>query len=315
VDVHRNKLVTLAHLAGHHRLQKVHKPLGVISCRKEKVDTVVHLLDIDGVLVRAVLQNRLLEVQKGPLVGHLLPHLHTGTPGVVGIALGAVGALLVVLCVFHLEALLHDGALANLGLHRDLYFYPSRMGFGPDEAGVDDAELVQAAQFLEAEGKQFARFGVRHHPRCRWAQPSVAVAAHVEDRFALDAARGVRLELYAVVAESARGLCAIDGSAAVRAENRRGVLRGGGEVERGVDLHCEERMGLLSSRSGGGCREDTASAVWGVSKFVLLVSRLGQISKHSHSPRVAAVFLYDDPYLITTCSALAGAAQHPCRDD
>lgn len=114
VDIHTDELLTLLDVDRDHCLQKVDKAFGMVSLCKVEIDSVVNLLDVDGILVRTVLQNRLLQVQESPLVGNLLSHLHAGSPGVVGITLCTIRALVVVLCVFYLEALLHDGAIAEV---------------------------------------------------------------------------------------------------------------------------------------------------------------------------------------------------------
>lgn len=213
----------------------------------------MNLLDVDGILVCSVLQNRLLEIQERPLVRHLLSHLHAGSPCVVCVALCAIRALVVVLCVFHFEALLHDGAVTDFRLHRDLDLDTPRMRLRPDEAGIDDSQLVESSQFLEAESEELTGFGRGNHPRVGRRQPSVAVAAHVQGCFALDAACRVRLEFYAIIAECAGRLCSVDGGTAVCAKNGRCRLRCGREGERGVDLHgggggylgCRRRNGTL----------------------------------------------------------------------
>jgi len=116
----------------------------VVALREEEVYPVVHFFDVDCVLVRAVLEDELLEVQERALVRDFLPDLHAGAPGVVGVGLCAVGALVVVLRVLDFERLLHYRALVELRLHRDLDFYASAMRLRPDEGRVDDAQLVEA---------------------------------------------------------------------------------------------------------------------------------------------------------------------------
>ena len=204
-------------------LQEIAEADRMVPLSEEEVDSVVHFFDVDGVLVGAVLKDQLLEIQERPLMRHLLAHLHAGPPCVVCVTLRAVRALVVVLLELDLECLLHDGALVDLRLHRDLDLYPPAVRLGPDEAGVYDSQLVESAQFSQAESEQFARFGVGDDPGRGRGEPSVTVAAHEQNGFARDAAGNVRLQFYAVVAEGTRE-GAVNRRAAVCAENGCGVL-------------------------------------------------------------------------------------------
>ncbi len=125
--------------------EKVHEGLGLVPVGKVEVDAVPLLLDVDGVPVRLVLEDQLFQQEKRALVRHLLPHLHGGTPHVGRVRLGAVAALLVGDDVNHLEALLHQDAVGDGVLDCDLDFDAARVGFCPDEAGVDNADLAQVA--------------------------------------------------------------------------------------------------------------------------------------------------------------------------
>lgn len=129
-------------------LEKIDKALGVIPLGKVEVYAVVHLLNVDGVLVGAMLEDELLEVEESALVRDLLADLDDGAPGVVRVRLCAVGALVVVLDVLDLERLLHDGALGDLLLHRDLDLDAPGMRLRPDEARIDDSQLVEPPQLL-----------------------------------------------------------------------------------------------------------------------------------------------------------------------
>ena len=223
MDIVRDELFGSLDVDGDDGLEEVAEGHGVVPLGKEEVDTVVDFLDVDCVLVGAMLQNQLFQVQERPLMRHLLSDLYRRSPCVVGVALGAVWTLVVVLCELDLEALLHDGAFVDLRLHRDLDLYPPAVRLGPDEAGVDDSQLVESAQFSQAESEQFARFGVGDDPGRGRGEPSVTVAAHEQNGFARDAAGNVRLQFYAVVAEGTRE-GAVNRRAAVCAENGCGVL-------------------------------------------------------------------------------------------
>ena len=121
-----------------------------------------------------------------------------------------------------LEALLEEHAILDVILDGQLDLDSARVRLGPDEAGVDDADFVETPQLFEAEGEQFAGFGGGHDPAGGGHEPSVAVSAEVEGRFALDASGDVDSEFHAVIAESARGLGSIDGSAAVATQDAGG---------------------------------------------------------------------------------------------
>lgn len=112
----------------------------MISLRKVEIQAILSFLNVDCILVGAGLQNQLLQVQERPLVRDLLPNLDRGSPGVVCITLLAVIALLGRNHVFHLECLLNDGALEGLLLNGDLHFNTTRVGFCPDEAGIDNSD-------------------------------------------------------------------------------------------------------------------------------------------------------------------------------
>lgn len=103
----------------------------------------MHFLDIHGILMGVVLEDKLFQVQKCPLVRHLLSDLHRCFPTMMGIRFGAstrsvnrrVFVVLVLWCVFlgggggdmsiprtllignnifNLKLLLHDSALEGL---------------------------------------------------------------------------------------------------------------------------------------------------------------------------------------------------------
>lgn len=124
------------------------------------------------------------------------------------------------------------------------------MGFRPDEARVDDAQLVQSSQLLQAQRQEFSGLRRGNDPRVGRREPSVAVAAHVKGRFTLDAACRICLELDAVIAEGACRLSAIDGSTAVCAEDGGGRLCCGYETKRGVDLHGSDVKVALVGEGG-----------------------------------------------------------------
>ena len=215
----RDELLRRLHLDGDNRVEEINKLLSLVLLGEEKVDTVLGLLDVEGIPMGAVLHDQLLEEQKGSLVEDLLADLDGGSPDVGRVRLGALGALLVGHDVDHLEALLEEHAILDGVLDGELDLDTARVWLCPDEARVDDADLVQAAQLLEAQGQQLAGLGGGHDPAGGGHEPSVAVSAEVEGGLALDALGNVDGELDAVVAEGAGGSRSIDGGAAVAAEN------------------------------------------------------------------------------------------------
>jgi hypothetical protein len=51
--------------------------------------------------------------------------------------------------------LLNDGTLKSLLLDRDLDLDTARVGFGPDETGVDNANFVETGEFAKTDSKKF----------------------------------------------------------------------------------------------------------------------------------------------------------------
>ena len=80
--------------------------------------------------------------------------------------------------VYNLEALLEQDALGDGILDGELDPDAAGMGLGPDEARVDDADLMEAPQLLEAQGEQFAGFGLGADPGRGREQPAVAISAY-----------------------------------------------------------------------------------------------------------------------------------------
>jgi hypothetical protein len=168
VNVHRNQLLRFLALHGHDTAKEIDKLLCVISRREEEINTVVNFLDVDCVTMSAVLENQLLEVEESTLVGDLLANLDDGAPCVVCETLLTISALLVGLDELDFKGLLEDGALKSFLLNGDLQLDTARMGFGPDERGVDDADFVQTTQLAKTEGEEFTGFGLGDEPLVGW---------------------------------------------------------------------------------------------------------------------------------------------------
>lgn len=85
MDIHGNQLLGLLRLAGNNRAEEIDHLLGVVPLGEEEIQTVLGFLDVHGILVGAVLQDQLLQVQESTLVGDLLANLNRGSPCVVGV--------------------------------------------------------------------------------------------------------------------------------------------------------------------------------------------------------------------------------------
>ena len=88
-----------------------------------------------------------------------------------------LGTLLPSNDIYDLEALLEQDTFGDGVLDGELDPDAAGMRLGPDEARVDDADLVEAPQLLEAEGKQLAGFGLGADPGRGREQPAVAISA------------------------------------------------------------------------------------------------------------------------------------------
>ena len=74
----------------------------------EEIQPILDLLDGYRVLIRPVLENKLLEVQECPLVRDFLAYLHDGLPGVLCGEFRAVRTLSMQNDIFNLEYLLKN---------------------------------------------------------------------------------------------------------------------------------------------------------------------------------------------------------------
>ncbi len=71
----RHQLLVVPEADGHHGVQEVNELERVRPVAKEKVHALVDVLDVDALSVGAVLQDQLLQEQKGALVVHVLAEL------------------------------------------------------------------------------------------------------------------------------------------------------------------------------------------------------------------------------------------------
>jgi hypothetical protein len=167
-------------------LQELNHLIGVVSLSKVEVKTILGFLNVNGILVSTVLEDDLLEVEEGSLVRDLLTNLNSSAPGVVGIGLLTVGALLRGDDVFHLKCLLDDGTLEGFLLDRDLHLDTAGVRFGPDETGINNADFRETTQLAQTQSQQFLRFGGSDNPAGGGLEPSLAVLASVEGCFTLN---------------------------------------------------------------------------------------------------------------------------------
>jgi hypothetical protein len=158
-------------------------------------------------------------------VRDLLTDLDDGAPCVVGETLLTIGTLLVGLDELDFKGLLQDGTLEGFGLNGDLHLDTARMGFCPDERGVDDADLCQTAQLAKTQGQEFARFGLSDEPLVGRRQPTLTISALVKSAFSLDALGDIDGKLDTIVTQGAGCDGAVNGSTTVATENARVKVR------------------------------------------------------------------------------------------
>jgi len=94
------------------------------------------LLDTNGLLVSLVLQNQLLEEQKGALMAYTLADLNLRGPRVWCPCLFAVVALLVCDHKLHLERLLQHSVVLDFLLHDQLHLDASGVGLCPQKLRI-----------------------------------------------------------------------------------------------------------------------------------------------------------------------------------
>lgn len=255
VNIFTDELAGFAGLAWCYAGQEIDHFLGVVPCREEKVQAVLRLLDVDCILVRAILQHQLLQVEERPLVRHLLSNLNCSSERMVGKALHAVRTLLCRNHVLHLEGLLDNRALESLLLDRDLDLDTPRVGFSPDETGIDDSDFGQATESAQTDRQQLLRLRSSHNPAVRWLQPSLAVLASMESGFALNALGDVDGELHTVLTQCASRCGSINSGTTVTAENTEErlvsspiVRRKNGSKDKGLDSRRSSGLLLLQTR-------------------------------------------------------------------
>ena len=130
----------------------------------EEVEAVAHLLHRDRILLRAVLEDELLEEEERPFVWNLLSDLYQSFPGVLRGKLRAVGALAVLDEVLNLEYLFEDCRGEDFLLDGEGDAEAFRVRFCPDEVRLCQANFVQSLELLETDGEKFLGFGASDGP-------------------------------------------------------------------------------------------------------------------------------------------------------
>lgn len=147
-----------------------------------KVKSVLLLQHRDSLAVSIVLEDQLLQVQKGALVRHFLAHLHRRLPHVLRGKTRAVGALSILHYKFHLKDLLQDSRGEYFLLYRQLHSQALAVRLRPYEVGVNQAHRLETLELLQADRQQLARLELRNHPGARRVQVALAVTAKVDRR-------------------------------------------------------------------------------------------------------------------------------------
>lgn len=105
----------------------------------------------------------------------------------------------------HFKTLLHQHTVRDGVLYGDLDLYPPGVWLGPYKTGIDDPNLSEAPQFLQAQGKQLPGLGSSNEPTRGRHEPSVTISAEVEDGFSLNATGYIVCEFNAIVTEGTGG--------------------------------------------------------------------------------------------------------------
>lgn len=143
VDIGGDELLGGFCLEGNDSREEFTHADGMGSLGVVKVQAILGLLDVDGVLVSTVLEDELLKVEEGTLMRDLLPDLDHGLPSVGGHDLGAIFALHCADDVLNLKLLLKDGGGKNLLLDGQLDLDTPGVRLSPEESCVNQTNLVQ----------------------------------------------------------------------------------------------------------------------------------------------------------------------------
>ena len=176
----------------------------VLFASIKEIQTVSKFLDVDGVCMGTMLEDELFEKKKSSLVGDLLANLNDGFPGVLSSDTSAVLAMLIGDDVFDNKDLLENGSSKDLFLYGKLELDPAGMRLCPNETGIHQTNLAEAAKFLETEGEQLLTLKLGLDPDTWRLQIALAAAAKVHGSLLRDAFGDVHLIADAVNAHVGR---------------------------------------------------------------------------------------------------------------
>jgi hypothetical protein len=152
----------------------------VLFAGVEKVESILGFFDSDRVLVGAVFEDELLEVEECPFVVDFLSHLDESPPCVLGSQPGAFGTLSVSDNELDLKDLLQNGSREDLSdescfsqgsrgkplpdqngahffLDCQLESQPLAVRLCPEKVCIHKPDFLETFELAEADGKQFAR--------------------------------------------------------------------------------------------------------------------------------------------------------------
>ncbi len=139
----------------------------------------MNLFDWDGLVMCVHFQDQLLQVQEGLLVSSSLSDLNNTLPVVLGLnSLTLIADLVHDLKLDH--ACLLQNSTAHVLLARDLDLDTLRVRLGPDEARIDQVQLVHALDALETQGEELTRLECCLHPCGRRLEVAFALAAELK---------------------------------------------------------------------------------------------------------------------------------------
>ena len=163
-----------------------------------KVNSSINLLDIKTLLVHFMLQNKLLQKQKCPLVRHFLTDLDLSLPFVRRVGLFARVALEVLDPKLNRKTTLQlKTILRNLPLNSDLDLNDFRVRLCPNKARVHQLHVLrEALDLLEAVGHHLR--ALHFHEGPRRLSPPITLLAVVQYHILGDASCHINLALQAV---------------------------------------------------------------------------------------------------------------------
>mmetsp|Transcript_13990 Transcript_13990/g.17713 ORF Transcript_13990/g.17713 Transcript_13990/m.17713 type:complete len:292 (-) Transcript_13990:31-906(-) len=178
------------------RHHEVYDSIGVTLGLVLEVETFVHLLDADGLLVSSMAQNQLLQKHERPLVGHALSHLDLSLPSMRRVGLLTVITLQVLNDELNLEGLLEERVCLHLFLHSQFDFNTTRVRLCPDEGRVEQFDSFETLDVLEAKSEKLGALELSKRPRRSLI--AITIAAMVQHELLRDAFGDIDLTFEAV---------------------------------------------------------------------------------------------------------------------